>query len=147
MLVFNYLNYVSCASVCLIHILFTCTSCWLIKYRGSVDPSVYALVFKCKSKVCTYLGGAYLYFVNHHCHAMLCIFIWQILVLSSNTKKGEIERAFPYLNGFVCLLSTQVRFNHVLKYCRLFIQIRTTVFDPSKSENSIYEDLDFRLCF
>ena len=67
-------------------------------------------------------------------------------MLSSNTKNGEIERAFPYLNGFVCLLSTQVRFNSVLKYHRLFIYDKHVGDRPLKSEKSFIEDLYFWLC-
>ena len=33
---------------------------WFAKYRGSIDPSCCALVFKCKSKLCTLLWGALL---------------------------------------------------------------------------------------
>ena len=41
---------------------------WFAEYRGSVDPSCCALVFKCKTKVCTLLGGARLYFVILACN-------------------------------------------------------------------------------
>ena len=39
--------------------------------------------------------GARLYFVNHVAMLIFDISPVQILMLSSNTKKGEIERAFP----------------------------------------------------
>ena len=48
-----------------------------------------------KFKLCTLLGGAHLYFGNFVAILLFDISIVQILVLSSNTKKGEIERAFP----------------------------------------------------
>ena len=41
------------------------------KYRGSVDPSCCALVFKCKTKLCTLLGGARLYFADLACNDLV----------------------------------------------------------------------------
>ena len=55
-------------------------------------PTCCAFVFKCKLLICTHLGGVFLIFWK------FVIIIWctllQIMVLSSNTKKGEIERTF-----------------------------------------------------
>ena len=48
-----------------------------------------------KVKLCTLLGGDHLYFGNFVAMLLFDISIVQIRVLSSNTKKGEIERAFP----------------------------------------------------
>ena len=48
-----------------------------------------------KVKLCTLLGGAHLYFGNFVAILQFDISIVQIRVLSSNNKKGEIERAFP----------------------------------------------------
>ena len=48
-----------------------------------------------KVKLCTLLGGAHLDFGNFVAILLFDISIVHIRVLSSNTKKGEIERAFP----------------------------------------------------
>ena len=60
----HYACLTSMQDICVIAYLFLAYDGWFAKYRGSVDPSCCALVFKCKFKMCTHLGGARLYFVN-----------------------------------------------------------------------------------
>jgi hypothetical protein len=77
----------------------TCTVYNCKIYRGTADPYLYAFVFKCKFQIliCTQVGGALSIYFN------FCAYILQIHMLSSNTKKGEIERAFPSIMYFgVC---------------------------------------------
>ena len=69
--------------------------------------------------MCTHLGGARLYFVN--LVAMLIFYLSnvQIRVLSSNTKKGEIERAFPSLIEFWVFVVNTSDPNHVLSVSKV----------------------------
>jgi hypothetical protein len=94
MLVRLVLVYAILSSLTFVHVMLysyivTCTGYNYEIYRGSDDPYLYAFVFKCKMLLCTQVGGALAIYFN------FCAYIMQIRMLSSNTKKGEIERAFP----------------------------------------------------
>src|SRR5664279_3568909 len=70
--------------------------------RRGFEPICCAFVFQCKLIICTNLGGASLFFG----FMMISVLVlMQILVLSSNTKKGEIERTF--LNPLLVLCVRQ----------------------------------------
>ena len=66
---------------------------------GSRVPHVVHLHFKAKRSRCTHAGGANHLLSRNCCYIYIYIcfggIILQIPVLSSNTKKGEIERTFP----------------------------------------------------
>ena len=72
---------------------------WFVKVSGSsaiLMACVFA--FKCNYKIKHILKRrSHVFFANHVLN----------IVLSSNTKKGEIESAFPSLFEFSCLLTTQ----------------------------------------
>ena len=84
---------------------------WLIKYSVSSSLSTCcACVYKCKIMLCTHLGGATQFYV---------VSFLQIFVLSSNTKKGEIERAHFILLWFCVLVNnTRIHFTWISKCCR-----------------------------
>ena len=63
---------------------------WFAKYRGSVDPRCCALVFKCKTKLCTHLGGARLYFTELACNdPVYLIFCANPCVVIKHQKGGD----------------------------------------------------------
>ena len=73
---------------------------WLIIYYMSCSLSTCcAFVYKCKIMLCTHLGGATQSLLYVSC---------KILVLSSNTKKGEIERAH-FTSLWFCVLANNTR--------------------------------------
>jgi hypothetical protein len=59
-------------------------------------------------------------------------YLVQIIVLSSITKKEEIESAFSYLSWFVCLITTLASFYIILRCVGLIKEWHTTVINPSK---------------
>ena len=80
------------------------SSCWIPIVLRHLAPICCAFVFKCKLLVCTHVGGVPL------CFAIMLVSIvilLQIRILSSNTKKGEIERTSLTI-CFVCLMSMYV---------------------------------------
>ena len=60
---------------------------WFVKCRGSSAHFIWCVfAFKSKFLINTQFGEPRLSFANH---------LFLLSVLSSNTKKGEIERAYP----------------------------------------------------
>ena len=70
-------------------------------------------------KLCTHLGGDCLYFANLVAMLFFYLSYVQILVLSSNTKKGEIERAFPSLSEFWVFVDNTSDTNRVLSVSKI----------------------------
>ena len=84
---------------------YMCCNCLHSYVRGDYYLMC-AFAFKRKLLLCTHLGGAsLLYFWDM---LLKMIYICKIPVLSSNTKKGEIERTFHDFLCFVCLATTPV---------------------------------------
>ena len=91
-------------SICLIYIYI----CVLVNHILCELFSLYvcAFVYKCKIMLCTHLGGA----------SQSLLYFLQIFVLSSNTKKGEIERAhFISLRFCVLVNNTRIHFTWMPK--------------------------------
>ena len=60
---------------------------WFVKYRGSSAHFIWCFfAFKSKFLINTQFGEPRLSFANH---------LFLLSMLSSNTKKGEIERTYP----------------------------------------------------
>jgi hypothetical protein len=65
------------------------------------------LLFISVSLGCTHLGGSFAP-CSKKLVAQIILFLLQILVLSSNTKKGEIERAYS-VSLLFCVLNNNIR--------------------------------------
>ena len=78
---------------------------YLVVYLvGNVSPLICAFAFQGKQNICTHVGGA----ISSSKHDI----VWsqlQIRVLSSNTKKGEIERIFIIPSMFCVLDNNTVK--------------------------------------
>ena len=91
----------------------------IMNIGGALIRGVVYLYSNANSKMCTHLGGACLYFANRVAMPSFYISNVQILVLSSNTKKGEIERAFPSLSEFWVFVDNTSDPNCVLSVSRV----------------------------
>ena len=81
-------------------LIFPCLSSFLT-FR-SCSPSMCYFCIPCLLIICTHLGGAILTLWELVAIFGLRLILLQILVLSSNTKKGEIERTVLTPRCFVC---------------------------------------------
>ena len=99
----------SCArSTCIAYSL-SCTCCWFVKYRGSHSKLLCTCIQMHLLECAHFEGELRLYFANlGFYHNIFCEL--QIHVLSSNTKKGEIERASHYSLLF-CVFVDNTRMN------------------------------------
>jgi hypothetical protein len=73
----------------------------------SSNIKVVLVLFTSISQGCTLLGGALL-LIQKKLVVRIILFLLQILVLSSNTKKGEIERAY-FVSLIFCVLNNNIR--------------------------------------
>ena len=99
-------------SICLMYILKTQSICVLVNH---ILCELFSLYMLCS---CIQMQNHVMH-TSRGSHSILVVCFLQILVLSSNTKKGEIERVHFILLWFCVLVNnTRIRFTWISKCCR-----------------------------
>jgi hypothetical protein len=93
----------------------SCTCSLFVRYRGSIYPSWYAFVFKCKFEISTCIGGALLYPTNHFGSFLRyspCKFLF--LYCNQTQKKGRLKEHFlPF--WILCVdVNTRINFMYAM---------------------------------
>jgi hypothetical protein len=105
------------------------------RYRGNVDSSVCAFALKGKILICTHLGGAHIHVTYAGCFNIF--YSLQILVLSSNTKKGEIKRTFSRPK-WVLWVWCQHKYQFYVCWCTQVCKKILHVVYPSRRRRAVF---------